>query len=237
MPGPTAAQAWLHLISRKLQVVNEDFVGIGEASRMLGLSRTSLQKLVDSGRIPAVKTAGGHRRLTRAAVDAVNQKTGPKALLGLAQSPAAGADALADDHPQALTVLVVEDDAATAALIASMFEDCYPGVNFLPATDGLDAVLMLERNRPQILITDLNMKPFDGFRLLQLVTGRPEYQSVALVVISGMSEQEIDRRGGLSPHVLFLRKPLDLQRLRGFVDAHVQICAANAQRALMRQKA
>lgn len=202
---------------------------------MLGLSRTSLQKLVDSGKIPAVKTAGGHRRLMRDAVDAVNQKTGPKALLRLVESPAAGADALADDRPQALTVLVVEDDTVTAALVASMFGESYPGVNFLQAADGLDAVLMLERNRPQILITDLNMKPFDGFRLLQLVTSRPEYQSVALVVISGMSEQEIDRRGGLSPNVLFLRKPLDLQRLRGFVDAHVQICAANAQRASMRQ--
>jgi excisionase family DNA binding protein len=202
---------------------------------MLGLSRTSLQKLVDSGRIAAIKTAGGHRRLAREAVEAVNQKTGPKALLALME-PAAGGGALADDWPQVLTVLAVEDDAATAALIASLFDDGYPGVNFLQATDGLDAVLMIERSRPQILITDLNMQPFDGFRLLQLVTGRPEYQSVALVVISGMSEPEVDRRGGLPPNVLFLRKPLDLQRLRGFVDAHVQICAANAQRALRRSK-
>ncbi|CDS52501.1 hypothetical protein [Polaromonas sp. CG9_12] len=208
-------------------------MGIGEASRILGLSRTSVQKLVDTGRIPAVKTAGGHRRLTRDAVDAVNHKTGPKALLRLVEVPAAGAGALADDRREALTVLVVEDDAPTAALIANLFGDCYPGVNFLLATDGLDAVLMLERNRPQILITDLNMKPFDGFMLLQLVSGRPEYQSVALVVISSMNDQEIDRRGGLPPNLLFLRKPLDLQRLRGFVDAHVQICAANAQRALM----
>lgn len=216
--------------------MNEDFVGIGEASRILGLSRTSLQKLVDSGRIPAVRTAGGHRRLTRDAVDVVNQKTGPKALLRLFEPPVAGAGALADDSPDVLTVLVVEDDAATAALMASLFADCFPGVNFLLATDGLDAVLMLERNRPRILITDLNMEPFDGFRLLQLVSGRPEYQSVALVVISGMGEQEIERHGGLSPDVLFLRKPVDLQRLRGFVDAHVQICFANAQRALTRQK-
>ena len=214
--------------------MNEDFVGIGEASRILGLSRTSLQKLVDSGRIPAVKTAGGHRRLTREAVDAVNQKTGPKALLRLFEPPAPEAGARVDDKPGELTVLVVDDDAATGALMASLFADWFPGVNFLLATDGLDAVLMLERNRPRILITDLNMKPFDGFRLLQLVSGRPEYRSVALVVVSGMSEQEIDRRGGLSPEVLFLRKPLDLQRLRGFVDAHVQIFAASAQRALLR---
>lgn len=211
-------------------------MGIGEASRILGLSRTSLQKLVDSGRIPAVKTTGGHRRLTRAAVNAVSQNTGPKALLRLFEPLADGTSALADDAPDELTVLVVEDDAATAALIASMFEDCYPDVTLLLATDGLDAVLKLERKRPRILITDLNMKPFDGFKLLQLVTQRPEYQSVALVVLSGMSDEEIEQRGGLPPNALFLRKPLELQRLRGFVDAHVQICA-NAQRALMQPKA
>lgn len=203
---------------------------------MLGLSRTSLQKLVDSGKIAAVKTAGGHRRLARDAIDAVNQKAGPKAVVGLMEPPSARSGGLADDQPQVLTVLLVEDDAATAAFIASMFADFYPGVNLLLATDGLDAVLMIERNRPQILITDLNMKPFDGFRLLQLVTRRPEYQSVALVVISGMSEQEINRRGGLPLNVLFLRKPLELQRLRGFVDAHIQISFASAQRALQRNK-
>jgi len=190
---------------------------------MLGLSRTSLQKLVDSGQIPAVKTAGGHRRLPRAAVDAVNQKTGPKALLGLFEPSSGAASLPLIDAPDRLTVLVVEDDAATAALIRGMFEEFYPSVNCLMATDGLDAVLMLERCRPRILITDLNMQPFDGFRLLQLVTARPEYRSVALVVLTGMGDQEIDRRGGLAPDVLLLRKPLNVQRLRGFVDAHAQI--------------
>jgi PleD family two-component response regulator len=111
------------------------------------------------------------------AVDVVNQKTGPKALLRLSEPPVLEAGARVDDKPGELTLLVVEDDAATGALMASMFADWFPGVNFLLATDGLDAVLMLERNRPRILITDLNRLPFDGFRLLQLVSGRPEYQS------------------------------------------------------------
>lgn len=195
---------------------------------MLGMSRTSLQKLVDSGSIPAVRTAGGHRRLARAVVEAMNQQTGQKAV----PYPAG---ALANGGPNTLTVLLVEDDAATAALIASLFGDCWPGVNLLLASDGLEAVLMLERNRPHILVADLNMAPFDGFKLLHLVASRPEYQSVALVVISGMGAPEIEQRGGLAPAVVFLPKPVDLQRLRGFVEAHVQIHAASAQRALVRQ--
>ena len=196
-----------------------------------------MQKLVDSGRIPAVKTTGGHRRITRDAVNAVSHKTGPNALLRKVALPAAGACVLADERPEALTVLLVEDHAVTAALIANMLGDCYLCVNFLLATDGLEVVLMLERNRAQILITHLNMEPFVGFMLLQLVSGRPEYQSVALVVTSCMSEQEIDQREGLPPKMLFFPKPLDLQRLRGFVDAHVQRCFVNPRQALMRNKA
>lgn len=217
--------------------MDDQFVGVGEAARILGLSKTSLQKLVDSGKIAAVKTIGGHRRLAREAVDAINQKTGPKALLGLMASNGTGADASASDRPETLTVLVVEDDEATAALIDSMVKEYHPEVKLLRATDGLDAVLILERCRPQVLITDLNMEPFDGFRLAQLVTGRLEFQSIALVAISGLSELEIEKRGGLAPNVLFLPKPLDMQRLRGFVDAHLQICLANAQRAETRRKA
>ena len=46
-------------------VKDSEFVGIGEAARLMSLSRTSMQKLVDSGEVAAIKTAGGHRRILR----------------------------------------------------------------------------------------------------------------------------------------------------------------------------
>lgn len=52
-----------------------------------------------------------------------------------------------------------------------------------------------------------------------------------------MSAPEVKQRGGLSPDVLFLRKPVNSQRLRGFVEAHVQIHAASARRAVWRNNA
>lgn len=209
-----------------------NFVGIGEASRILGLSRTSLQKLVDCGRLPAVKTTGGHRRLPREAVDELNRQVGPKALRRHTEASAHDADSASAryfseevaraGHPPAMSVLLVEDDAATAAMMAGFFEELYPNIVCTVVTDGLNAVLLLERNRPRILITDLNMDPFDGFRLLRLIQGRPEYQSMALVAVSGLSDEEIAQRGGLASNVLLLRKPVNLDRLRGFLDAHVQ---------------
>jgi excisionase family DNA binding protein len=204
-----------------------DFVGIGEAAQILGLSRTSIQKLVDSGRLPAVKTTGGHRRILRSSIDELDQKMGPKAMLRMAsfasgaqrQTFQLGTSAQTSQHFQ---VLIVEDDDAAAALLVALFESHYPEVRCTLATDGLDAVLQLERMRPQLLITDLIMEPFDGFRLLNMVNSRAEYRGIATVALSGLDPSEIDKRGGLPPGVLFLTKPLNMDRLRGFIDAQVQ---------------
>jgi excisionase family DNA binding protein len=202
-----------------------DFVGIGEATKMLGLSRTSIQKLVDSGKLPAVKTNGGHRRILRSSIEALNQKMGHKAMLRLASSQPGSLQCMPglDADQEQIHVLVVEDDEPTASLLVALFETHYPDIKYTLASDGLDAVLQLERMRPRILITDLSMEPFDGFRLLNMVFSRTEYQGISTIVISGLSETEIQKRGGLPPEVLFLPKPISIERLRGFLDAHVQI--------------
>jgi excisionase family DNA binding protein len=202
-----------------------DFVGIGEATKMLGLSRTSIQKLVDSGKLPAVKTNGGHRRILRSSIEALNQKMGHKAMLRLASSQPGSLQRMPglDADQEQIHVLVVEDDEPTASLLVALFETHYPDIKYTLASDGLDAVLQLERMRPRILITDLSMEPFDGFRLLNMVFSRTEYQGISTIVISGLSETEIQKRGGLPPEVLFLPKPISIERLRGFLDAHVQI--------------
>jgi excisionase family DNA binding protein len=203
-----------------------NFVGIGEAAQILGLSRTSIQKLVDSGQLPAVKTNGGHRRILRSSIESLDQKMGPKAMLRLATNYIGNhRNTLPNGQGQGqeVQVLIVEDDAVTATALVGIFETYYPEVRCTVATDGLDAVLQLERIRPQLLITDLNMEPFDGFRLLNMVCSRAEYRSISTVVLSGLSPDDIERRGGLPSGVLFLPKPISMERMRGFLDAHVQI--------------
>lgn len=204
------------------------FVGIGEAAKILGLSRTSMQKLVDSGKLPAVKTSGGHRRILRSSLEELNQKMGPKAMLRLAASHNEGKSARIPGEtpvPDAdqVHVLIVEDEAATADALVGVFETYYPEVKCTVVADSLDAVLHLERTRPRLMITYLSMEPFDGFRLINMVRSREEYRSIATVALSALSLAEIQERGDLPSEVLFLPKPLNMERLRGFIDAHVQL--------------
>lgn len=208
--------------------LSNEYVGVGEAARLMSLSRTSMQKLVDAGAVSAIKTVGGHRRILRSSLMlkvpanlAPAPQPGPR--LGRRHDDARYSKAPITQRADTLSVLIVEDDAATAALIEATLAAYAPGLVTLTAADGLDAVLLLERSRPDILITDLNMQPFDGFKLIKQVTDRREYKHMLMIAISGLTEPEIAARGGLPPNVLFFPKPLDLSRLKGYADAHLQL--------------
>ncbi|MGA0569275.1 response regulator [Variovorax sp. VNK109] len=200
--------------------MDNDFVGIGDAAAALGLSRTSLQKLVDGGHLAAVKTAGGHRRIARASLEALQARMGITALRGARSVPDGGTGGAV--HARPLTLLLAEDDEVIIAQLTGMLAENYPSVRVDVARDGLEAVLQLERNRPSIVVTDLHMQPFDGFRLIQLIRAKPEYRGVAILAVSSLSPREIEKRGGLPADVLFYRKPLSSERLRGYLDAFVQ---------------
>ncbi|MBE7941348.1 MULTISPECIES: response regulator [Ramlibacter] len=207
------------------------YVGIGEAAELLGLSRTSLQKLVDAGRLEAIKTLGGHRRILRTSLlslrDEMAQRgTDPGELRpGRALPP----PQLASQTGK-LEVLVVDDDEVTIefldGLLRKNMEDCEITV----ARDGIEAVLQLDRRRPHVVITDLNMKPFDGFRLAWLIHEKPEYRGIFVLAITGLSAKDIAARGGLPPGTVLHRKPLNPHRLLGFLEGHAQIQLRNQRR-------
>ena len=54
-----------------------DYIKPGEAALMLGVSRDSIRRYVDSGAINGITTPGGQRRIDRESVDSIiSEKVG-----------------------------------------------------------------------------------------------------------------------------------------------------------------
>jgi PAS domain S-box-containing protein len=74
---------------------------------------------------------------------------------------------LANDLLEGLTVLVVDDEADTRDFLAAALEQC--GAQVTTAASAQDALTLLPRLRPDVLLSDIGMPEEDGYGLIQKV--------------------------------------------------------------------
>ncbi|WP_257314017.1 response regulator transcription factor [Geothrix fuzhouensis] len=114
--------------------------------------------------------------------------------------------------PIQTTVLVVEDDPATAKIIQVRLE--MEGLKVLVAANGLEALEILQREKIDLISTDLMMPAMNGFRLVQEVRDLPPPKGriPILLLSSNHSEQDMVRclAAGADD---YMAKPISVQVL------------------------
>lgn len=188
---------------------SDDYCGTTYAAKLLGLSVATVQSLVERGEISAWKTLGGHRRLSLRALNAYLKKHSPQV-------------AQADPDPrQRLSVLVVEDEELTRELYLAHFDewDLAMDCTFMPS--AMEALMDIASMRPDLLITDLNMPGVDGIEMLRSIKRNQQLAAMQILVISGLSQEAIQARGGLPSDAHFHGKPINFDWLQGYVTALV----------------
>ena len=107
------------------------------------------------------------------------------------------------------TVLIVDDDPGTLHVLANGIDNVLDMFDVVTATNGREAVEILEREPVDALVTDLSMPVMDGFALIAYITNRQHV--VPVVVLSGMASSEVDERLARYGGLRVLRKPASYQ--------------------------
>ena len=166
-----------------------------EAARRLGVSIPTIQRWVDAGRLKAWRTLGGHRRIDAASLEAL---IGSQARAGAMPSEAA-----------APSVLVVEDDPVDRELLASLVLATWPDARLGVAPNGFEALLVIGRDVPDIVISDIVMPHMDGLEMLRQLARSQLKLPRLLVAVSALKPAQVRKMGGLPPRVLFIAKPIE----------------------------
>lgn len=193
---------------------NYDVLSTRDAAEQLGVALRTVQLWVEHGVLPAWKTAGGHRRISRAAVEKLLSERNA-ALQGAVPS---NADPQPASPSPLLKVLIVEDDVDERHLLTVVMRSWALPIEIASAGNGFEALLKIGEINPDLLLTDLDMPGMDGFQMigaLQLVGSA--YAHMKIVVVTGMTPEAIERRGPLPPHVQVLAKPVPFGGLQGIV--------------------
>lgn len=183
--------------------IKKSFCTTREAADLLGVSVGTVQLWVESGLLQAWKTAGGHRRVLRDSVDRLLHK----------EPVSTPADATPAPNPRRLRVLVVEDDANLLRLYDANMSHWPMAPEVALVDNAVSALLMMGRNCPDLLLTDLHMPGMDGFNMLRVLRASPEFAETTIVAVSGLDAAEIEQRGGIPPGIEVLPKPIPFSRL------------------------
>ena len=195
-----------------------EFISTAQAAKQLGLSLGAVQQMVESGTLAGWKTAGGHRRIRQDSVDALLARArGP----GVTQRRSGGR----------LRVLVVEDDRLLQNVYRQNFSTWSLPMDVRYMEHGLDALVEGGREPPDLLIADLRIPGIDGFEMIRRLRDNPLASEVAIVVVSALSEKEIEVEGGLPDDVTVYRKPIPFHELRGYIQALIAQCLRSRKQA------
>ena len=104
-------------------------------------------------------------------------------------------------------ILVVDDSMLIRHTVCRFLEE--RGFNVESATNGLEALEMLNSIQPDIIITDLQMPKMDGPHLIDVLKSRPETAAIPIVILAGKQQPSENQTENRARFVIF--KDIDLE--------------------------
>jgi CheY-like chemotaxis protein len=117
-------------------------------------------------------------------------------------------------------MLMVDDDEFQHKLVKQLLADARLGLAF--ATSGIEALAMLRRRRPDIVLMDVNLPDIDGVEATRRLKSVEQLAGIPVVMVTGKSEKNVvveSLNAGASD---FIVKPFDrgtlVAKIRKFLD-------------------
>jgi DNA-binding response OmpR family regulator len=125
-------------------------------------------------------------------------------------------------------ILIVEDETTLAQGVRDALQ--YGGYNAQIATDGQQALDMIRREKPDLIVLDLMLPSLSGLEIL--ATMRAEGLRSRVVILTALADEEDILRGFQAGADDYLTKPFSPRELVARVEAQFRrVIAADAQNA------
>jgi CheY-like chemotaxis protein len=113
-----------------------------------------------------------------------------------------------------ISILIIDDAAFSRRMLRKYIEA--EGYTVLEATNGKEAIEMVQEHQPDCILTDLLMPEMDGFQLIQAL--RAKNCEIPVAVISADIQDTSRQRAGDLGAVEFLNKPAKEAEVRQMIQ-------------------
>ncbi|GAB4093498.1 ATP-binding protein [Flaviaesturariibacter terrae] len=118
------------------------------------------------------------------------------------------------------TILLADDNTDMRAYIQRLLSHSFRVVT---VRDGLEALELLETERPDLVLSDIMMPRLDGYGLLQKVRAHPDLKNTPVIFLSARAGEEAKVEGLDAGADDYLVKPFSARELVARVEANIKI--------------
>ncbi|MBU1238193.1 response regulator, partial [Myxococcota bacterium] len=167
------------------------------------LTSNNICQLIQKGQINREQLLASIRRMIGIETATTVDKTSPVAVAPVPRT------AVTSPHP---TVMIVEDNPDNLAVTRAILHDM--DITITVARDGKSAVEMAQRERPQIILMDINLPVMSGLEATQRIRQDPQLQDTVIIALTAramMGDREAILAVGCDD---YLSKPVEPGTLR-----------------------
>ncbi len=116
-------------------------------------------------------------------------------------------------------ILIVDDNPSNMKLVSYLLT--HRGYDVLTASDATQAWAVLQRERPALILMDLQMPGIDGFELTRRVRADASTRHTVVIAVTAFAmagDEGRARRAGCDGSIT---KPIDTRRLPGLIEEYL----------------
>ena len=187
--------------------------GVDRHQGGLGIGLALVKKLIDlhGGQVQAASAGPGCGSAFTVRLPRAQES---QAMPEDADATAPARSATAPDEPN-LKILVVDDNVDAARTLMMFLQAC--GHRCEVAHDGQQALLIAQRQQPQVFILDIGLPGMDGRQLARQLRQDPASRGARILALSGYAQPQEQEAALAAGFDHYLVKPVDVEQLLGLL--------------------
>lgn len=185
----------------------DNLMDIKQVAEYLQMNKMTVYKLAQQGTIPAFKVAS-EWRFNKELIERwlMNQLKGKPEMEKLGDEMKLG---------QGKTVLVVDDEE----VIRDFFSRALTGYKVLTASSGEEALTIIKKDKPDLVLLDIKMPGIDGIETLRRI--KEIDSNIAVVMLSAFASLETTITAARLGAYTSIAKPFDLEEIQSVIKGAI----------------
>ncbi len=114
-------------------------------------------------------------------------------------------------------ILIVEDSPTQMELLRGILEE--RGARVVAAADGKQALAIIRRHVPTLILSDVEMPEMDGYELCHTLKQDPQWRTIPIILLTSLSDPNDVLRGLEARADYYLTKPFDKEFLLARIES------------------